>query len=86
MYCTMCETAGQMCPDCDRENEMLSIKEWIDNASYVELLRKWRFSKSGDPFFQGEIGEYYKEKMEEVKKSLPHSEVVAASKRVGWDG
>lgn len=29
------------------------LKNWIDNATYQELLRKWRFSPSGDPFFIG---------------------------------
>lgn len=29
---------------------------WIDNASYEDLLRKWRFAPGGDPFFVDEIG------------------------------
>ena len=30
-------------------------KRWIDNASYEELLRKWRFTPSGDPIFTVEL-------------------------------
>ena len=31
-------------------------REWIDNATLVELLRKWRFAPAGDPMFTGETG------------------------------
>lgn len=58
------------------------LKSWIDNASYVELLSKWRFAELGDPLFQGEIGDYYQQVMNEKRKMVDH---VAASKLVGWD-
>ncbi len=57
------------------------MKEWIDNVSYVELLWKWRHSPVGSPWFQGEIGDYYKKVMQEKKQKADH---VAASKEVGW--
>lgn len=43
------------------------MREWIDNASYEELLRKWRFAPVGDPFFQGEMGQYYSKVMAEKR-------------------
>lgn len=58
------------------------IKRWIDNTSYQDLLRKWRFAPLGDPMFQGEIGEYYEKVMAEKRKTADH---VQASKNVGWD-
>lgn len=60
------------------------LKEWIDNASYEDLLRKWRFAPSGDKFFQGEIGIYYSEVMAKKKIKVGHDNAVAASKRIEW--
>lgn len=58
------------------------IKQWIDDASYEELLRKWRFAPAGDPYFQGETGTYYSNVMAQKRMNVDH---VAASKRIGWD-
>ena len=60
------------------------MKTWIDNASYEELLKKWRYAKSRDPFFFGEIGQHYKKVVGEKKSRLTHEQQVAASKSVGW--
>ena len=57
-------------------------KEWIDNASYETLLRKWRFAPFGDPLLQGETGQYFAKKMGEKKQTCDH---VQASKNVGWE-
>ena len=57
------------------------IQQWIDNASYEELLSKWRFSSLGDPMFQGETGDYYAKVMKEKRENVDH---VSASKRIGW--
>jgi len=58
-------------------------KKWIDEATYEDLLRKWRFAASGDPMFQGDAGDYYAKVMVE-KKAYDPAEAVAASKRIGW--
>jgi len=39
------------------------MKAWIDGASYEALLRRWRNAPGGSPWFQGEVGEYYKSVM-----------------------
>ena len=57
-------------------------KIWIDKASYIELLTRWRFAKSGDPILQGESGEYFQKIMNEKRQLTDH---VRASKIVGWD-
>jgi hypothetical protein len=57
-------------------------KHWIDNASYEELLAKWRFTTLGDPMFQGETGKYYSKVMSEKRKSADH---VQTSKNIGWE-
>ncbi len=58
---------------------------WINNASYSQLLRKWRFAKSGDPYFQGEVGDHYSKVMAERKKEVGDEEHSRISKQIGWE-
>jgi DNA helicase IV len=60
------------------------MKEWIDNANYESLLYKWRNAPMGDPFFQGEMGDYYELKMREKRSQISEAEHMIASKNVGW--
>ena len=60
------------------------MKAWIDGATYEQLLRRWRFAAAGDPFFQGDVGVYYKEAMAEKRVQVGNAEHVAASKSIGW--
>lgn len=66
--------------------EESQVKDWIDRASYEDLLRRSRFGKLGDPIFQGERGEKFFRVMQEKKEALTHAQQVQASKNVGWDG
>jgi len=60
-------------------------KTIIDNMSYEDLLRKWRFASSGDPWFQGETGNYWGSRMNELRDSPGGQEKhVAISKAIGW--
>ena len=61
------------------------MKAWIDNASHQQLLSKWRFAPDGDPFFSGEMGEYYSKKMSESREAVGPAGHTAASKAIGWD-
>jgi hypothetical protein len=61
------------------------MRAWIDGASYEDLLRKWRFSPSGDPMLMGEVGTYYKTVMDRRGLELSAEERVAISKRIGWE-
>ena len=58
-------------------------KEFIDKLSYENLLSEWRFAPSGNPWFEGETGEYWGKRMRELKEKLPDGGV-GASKRIGW--
>ena len=61
------------------------MKQWIDNASYEQLLSKWRRAAAGDPFFQRPIGDYYSEAMNKRRAEPGGNERhVAASKSIGW--
>jgi hypothetical protein len=57
-------------------------KLWIDNASYEDLLRRWRFAQLGDRMFQGETGEYFRKVMFTKEMNCDH---VQESKNVGWE-
>ncbi len=58
-------------------------KEWIDNATYQDLLRHNRFAPVGDPMFMGDTGDYYGKVMAEKKAAEPSP--AAVSKAIGWD-
>ncbi len=60
-------------------------KQWIDEATLVQLLRRWRFSESGDPIFQGKAGDYFANRLGQLQAEDPAA-WTAASKEVGWDG
>ena len=59
-----------------------AMLEWIDGASYEELLRRWRHSADGDPIFQGEIGRHYSKVLTQRRAEM--SDPVATSKKIGW--
>ena len=63
------------------ESEM---KDWIDKASYEQLLSKWRSAPAGSPFFQGETGQYYSRVMAKKRENVGNAEHVRASKSIGW--
>lgn len=50
-----------------------NMKKWIDNADYETLFKRWIFGPSADPFFQGDIGDYYSETM--AKKRIKINKV-----------
>ena len=58
-------------------------KEWIDNASLKELLRKNRFEPVGSPWFIGELGTYFSKVMNEKRAADPAG-WTRASKELGW--
>ncbi len=59
------------------------LKKWIDDADYEQLLYKWRYSVIGNPFFLGELGEYYRNVMLQKKKTLSPEKAIRISKKVG---
>ncbi len=59
-------------------------KKHIDSLSHNELLSKWRYAPAGDPWFQGETGKYWGERMAKKRDENP-GQAVANSKSIGWD-
>jgi len=60
-------------------------KKWIDHATYYSLLSRWRYSKIGDPIFQGEAGEYFAKVMEAKRIEIGSEKSIQVSKAIGWD-
>jgi hypothetical protein len=63
------------------QDEMIA---WIDNASYYDLLSRWRFSAAGDPFFIEEVGNHFTKVMKEKRNELSQEECSRISKQIGW--
>lgn len=60
------------------------MRAWIDQADYESLLRMWRFAIPGEPIFQGDMGDYYREVLARKREEIGPEEATKASKRVGW--
>jgi hypothetical protein len=58
-------------------------KSRIDNMSMYGLLEKIRFASVGDPWFQGETGDYILKRYSELRDKNP-DEHVRNSKDLGW--
>jgi len=59
-------------------------KASIDKMDYEGLLHRWRNAPIGDPWFQGETGEYWGKRMKELREQGANH--VQASKNIGWGG
>lgn len=59
-------------------------KTWIDNASYEELLGKWRRAPNGSDWFIGETGQYFKKIMFQKRDEAGSEKAIRASKNIGW--
>ncbi len=60
------------------------VVEWCKNASYEQMLSKWRFAPSGDKFFTGDNGKYFAFIMKEKRAQITDAEHTQASKNIGW--
>lgn len=59
-------------------------KQWIDNASYHELLAKVRFEPVGSPWLTGDTGVYLFKRWQEMKKVVGNDYHTRVSKELGW--
>ena len=59
-------------------------KAWIDNATYHQLLAKWRHAPIGSGWFIGDTGDYYAKVMAAKRDEVGIDSHVAASKSIGW--
>lgn len=63
------------------------LKQFIDGLTYQQLLSRWRFAPIGDPWFQDETGEYFAQRMADLRNAdeTGGQVHVAASKNLGWE-
>lgn len=59
-------------------------KEHIDNLSYEKLLCHWRFAPSNNEWLQGETGDYWSQKMKDLRIALGDAECTKISEYIGW--
>jgi len=60
-------------------------KKHIDAMSYEGLLSQWRNAPAGNPWFEGETGQYWSKRMAELRSQPGGQEQhVSASKHIGW--
>jgi len=60
------------------------MKDEIDKMDYESMLRRWRSAPTGDPFFQGDTGDYYSKVMAEKRSEVGSDAHVSVSKSIGW--
>ena len=62
------------------------MKEWIDEASYEDLLKKWRFAPTGSAYFARDtgMGDYYESVMNKKKTEMGDEAAARISKIIGW--
>jgi hypothetical protein len=61
-------------------------KRHIDASTYEQLLHKVRFAGVGDPWMQGETGDYWLQRMALLREAPGGGEEhVRASKSIGWE-
>mgnify|MGYP001243136636 CR=1 FL=1 len=58
-------------------------KAHIDSLTHYQLLSKTRFAPAGDPWFQGETGNYWEKRRAEKRDENP-GQAVRDSKDMGW--
>ena len=58
-------------------------KSWIDNAPYGRMLYRLRKNKQGDQLLTGEVGEYFRKRMNEKKDALGPDAAAEISRGVG---
>lgn len=65
-------------------NRFEELKREIDAMDYETLLRHWRNDVGGSPYFQGEVGKYYANRMAEKRAEVGEVAHTTISKRIGW--
>jgi hypothetical protein len=58
------------------------MKAHIDSLSYDRLLTKWRLAPDGDPWFQNATGQYWSDRMAQLRPA-GECRTVAAAKIIG---
>jgi len=61
------------------------VKDFVEKASYEEMLSRQRFAPIGDPFFQMDDDTWVYWKLQfNIKREATGDNGVSASKAIGW--
>lgn len=61
------------------------LLDFVETASYEDLLRLWRFEPIGSPYFVPGIYEHVVETMKQKGEELTPVERAQISKDIGWE-
>lgn len=61
-------------------SDIEKLKNEIDKMSHEEMSKIWRFSSSSNKYLQGEVGEYFKDRLFNHFGGFNPS----LSKKIGW--
>ena len=59
-------------------------KQFIENADYKTLLKRWRFGGLDDEIFLGNTGKAFSDALNARKSEMMAIEAVQISKDIGW--
>jgi len=59
------------------------LVDWIEKASYEQMLERNRFGPLGDPIFKGDIGILFADSMRNKANKLSNADKVRISKELG---
>ena len=65
-------------------NTEKSMRVWIEQSNYKQLLTQWRWGDLGSDFFRGEVGAYFRETMFKKKQIIGDEAAIRISKEVGF--
>jgi len=60
------------------------MKLAIDNMSYTDMFRHWRFDPPGSAWFVGDVGKYFTDKFKQKREEEGPEEHTRISKQIGW--
>lgn len=63
-----------------------SVKKTIDDLSYRDMLKIWRFEPTGVPMFEGSSGLYFGRVMREKREKLEPGEHSRISRELSFGG
>ena len=59
-------------------------KKLIDDMSYYDMVKKWRFAQIGDILFSGDVGLYFGDSLIKKGKEFTAIKKSEISKSIGW--
>jgi len=62
----------------------IKARNWIDKATYGQLMWRWRRASASDWMLKGDTGEYFLHRMLELKREVGLEEHARLSASIPW--